>query len=211
MLKPVDAPVRELIEDITARRVRGTPLVVGVSGSQGSGKSTLATALRDALRERGLFVALISLDDLYFTHDKRKRLAAEVHPLLQTRGVPGTHDVALGVDLLQRLKAAAPDTLTPLPRFDKTRDDRTPAEAWDTFKGRPDVIVLEGWCLAARAQDPAALREPINALERAHDSAGQWRTHVNEQLAGPYRDLFGALDYLAFLKSPSFDVVVSWR
>lgn len=171
----------------------------------------MAAALRDALRARGLTVAVISLDDLYFTQSERKRLAAEVHPLLQTRGVPGTHDVALGIDLLQRLKAAQPDTFTPLPRFDKTRDDRAPEHAWDVFTGRPDVIVLEGWCLAARAQDIAALQEPVNALERADDPYGRWRAYVNERLVGDYCALFGALNYLVFLKAPSFDVVFSWR
>lgn len=206
-----DFPIRELIEDITARLSGSTPLVIGLCGSQGSGKSTLATALHDAWSERGLSVAVISIDDLYFTRDERKRIAADVHPLLQTRGVPGTHDVALGIDLLQRLKAAAPDALTPLPRFDKTRDDRAPAEAWDVFKGRPDVIVLEGWCVAARPQESAALREPINALERLEDAEGCWRNYVNEQLSGVYRDLFGAIDYLVFLKAPTFDVVFSWR
>lgn len=210
MLK-ADSLVRELIDDLTPRLARDKSLIVGLSGSQGSGKSTLATALRDALGERGLNVAVISLDDLYFTHGERKRLAAEVHPLLQTRGVPGTHDVALGLDLLRRLKNAMADTLTPLPRFDKTRDDRAPENAWEVFKGRPDIIVLEGWCLAARAQDVAALEEPINALENAHDRNAVWRTHVNQQLSGAYCDLFGALDYLVFLKAPSFDVVFSWR
>ena len=41
---------------------------------------------------------MLSLDDLYLPKAERLRLARDVHPLLATRGVPGTHDVALGVE-----------------------------------------------------------------------------------------------------------------
>ena len=70
--------------------------MVGLTGPQGSGKSTLAAKLPPLLAARGLRSAVLALDDLYLTHAERRRLAADIHPLLATRGVPGTHDVALG-------------------------------------------------------------------------------------------------------------------
>ncbi|HEX4847424.1 MAG TPA: kinase, partial [Novosphingobium sp.] len=101
--------------------------VLGLSGSQGSGKTTLVAGLEQALEAQGLRVARLSLDDLYLTRAERIALGQSVHPLLATRGVPGTHDVALGLEViaaLERGKAAA------LPRFDKGRDDRADPATW---------------------------------------------------------------------------------
>ena len=84
-----------LAEDI-ASHVPAGGLVVGICGAQGSGKSTLTAVLRKLLEMRGLRVASLSLDDLYLTRGERRELAARIHPLLATRGVPGTHDVELG-------------------------------------------------------------------------------------------------------------------
>ncbi|MDX8392836.1 MAG: hypothetical protein R8K53_09795, partial [Mariprofundaceae bacterium] len=64
-------------------------LVLGVNGAQGSGKSTLATIVKRLCEDRhGWSVAVLSLDDLYLRRDARQKLAADVHPLLKTRGVP---------------------------------------------------------------------------------------------------------------------------
>ena len=35
----------------------------------------------------------VSIDDYYFSKNKRLQLSKHIHPLLQTRGVPGTHDL----------------------------------------------------------------------------------------------------------------------
>src|SRR4051812_33755031 len=72
-----------------------SPFILGISGLQGSGKSTLATELIDAARRRGWSAVSLSLDDVYLTRAERESLARAVHPLLRTRGVPGTHDLTL--------------------------------------------------------------------------------------------------------------------
>jgi D-glycerate 3-kinase len=106
-----DAPLRRLA-DWLAPGPRGRARVIGINGAQGSGKSTLAARLREALERRhGLRAAILSIDDLYLSRAARERLAAEVHPLLRTRGVPGTHEVELGVELLDRLGSR----MVPLP------------------------------------------------------------------------------------------------
>lgn len=190
-----------------AAKTRDLTLTVGLCGAQGSGKSTLAAALQPLLEARGITVAVFSLDDLYLTRQERLALAESVHPLLRTRGVPGTHDVALGLQTLQALAARG---VVALPAFDKSRDDRRPAHLWPTVPAPVQVVILEGWCVGAVADD-ASLVEPVNALERDCDADGTWRRFVNRSLAGPYQALFAMLDLLILLKAPDFDVVYRWR
>ena len=66
--------------------------VVAITGSQGSGKSTLAKILVRQLNDLGKSAACVSLDDFYLPKQDRIELGRRVHPLLVTRGVPGTHD-----------------------------------------------------------------------------------------------------------------------
>jgi D-glycerate 3-kinase len=187
---------------------RQTPLVVGICGPQGSGKSTLTALVARLLEARDLRVATLSIDDLYLPRADRLRLAETVHPLLATRGVPGTHDPALGLAVLNAL--SRPGTTAP-PRFDKAADDRAPQAAWPVFEGPADIVLLEGWCVGARPQPEAALAAPINALERDEDPDGAWRAFANAALAGPYAELFARLDRLLLMTAPDFTVVRAWR
>lgn len=191
------------------RHALGRPIVVGLCGSQGSGKSTMASFLKVLVEAEGLKAAVLSLDDLYLTHAERERLGREVHPLLRTRGVPGTHDVALGLGLFDSLTDGAAEVS--LPRFDKAEDDRAPADTWPRIAAPVDVILFEGWCVGAVPQADADLAVPINALEREEDPDGFWRRYVNAELKGNYSRLFGRIDVLALLKAPSFDAVFGWR
>lgn len=199
----------DLVEQMLRQRLAGTakrPFILGICGAQGSGKSTLAEALAGRLRETGLRVAVLSLDDLYLTKAERLALAGTVHPLLATRGVPGTHDVGMGLAVLDRLAGTQPILL---PRFDKATDDRAPDGTW--IDGPVDVVLFEGWCIGATAQEPAALNEPVNDLERMQDSDGRWRRHVNAALAGDYQRLFKRIDALVLLAAPDFTIVRDWR
>ena len=186
----------------------GRLLVVGLCGSQGSGKTTLVRALAAALEAEGVRAATLSLDDLYLTRAERQVLARDVHPLLATRGVPGTHDVALG---LATLDALARGEAVYLPRFDKGADDRAPSSDWPLAPAQTLVLLLEGWCLGARPQAAAELAEPVNALERDEDPDGVWRAYANDALAGPYRALFDRIDLLVLLAAPDWGVVETWR
>ncbi|MBC7184733.1 MAG: hypothetical protein H5U30_14320, partial [Marinobacter sp.] len=145
------------------------------------------------------------------TRAERKDLAEHVHPLFITRGVPGTHDVALGQRVIDQLRSARPGESIPIPSFDKSRDDRVPDNAWTEFSGRAEVILVEGWCLGARPEAEDALVTPINSLEAEEDPRGTWRTYVNEQLKGEYREFFRQFDCLVMLKAPSIACVLEWR
>jgi D-glycerate 3-kinase len=190
----------------------GAALIAGIAGAQGTGKTTLARALVTALAARGLRAVALSLDDFYLTRAERQRLARQVHPLLATRGLPGTHDLALAHATLSALQQLPAGTAVGVSRFDKAADDRAPRAEWPGHVGPVQIVVFEGYCLGAQAEtDPAALDAPINALERDEDPLGTARRYADEQLAGPYQALFARIDWLAFLRAPDMAAVVRWR
>jgi D-glycerate 3-kinase len=188
----------------------GRPPVFGIAGLQGTGKSTLAAQLAQAGHARGIDVVVLSIDDFYLTRRERLALGRHVHPLLATRGPPGTHDVGLAcrtIDALRRMRAG---TRVRLPRFDKIGDRRLPPSRWRSVRKKPDLIVFEGWFLKVPAEPEQRLRRPLNALERDHDPDGTWRRYCNRAL-GHYAPLWQRLDYLLFLRGPGFEIVPDWR
>ncbi|MEO6519142.1 MAG: kinase [Pseudoxanthomonas sp.] len=182
--------------------------VFGIVGLQGSGKSTLAAQMGALARTRGLQAAIVSLDDFYLGRKQRQQLAREVHPLLATRGPPGTHDLVLALETMARLRDGA---AVALPRFDKLADDLLPRTQWPRVQGRCQLVILEGWFLKTPAQDPARLRAPVNALERSEDAEGQWRSYCNTALGTAYPALWETIDALWLLQGPGFEVVQDWR
>ncbi len=185
------------------------PLVIGVNGAQGTGKSTLSLVLEQSLKhDHQLHSAIISIDDIYLTRRERDILAKQIHPLLKTRGVPGTHDVSMGINLIQQLKNQHP---TQLPTFNKAIDDRTKENQWIQHHTPVDVIIFEGWCVGAQPQSTKDIVEPCNSLEQSEDPDAIWRNFANQQLAGPYKELFELIDFLVMLKAPNFECVYNWR
>lgn len=190
----------------------GTPMLLGVNGGQGTGKSTLSLFLSWLLEnEHGLKTAVISIDDLYLTRQERQKLATEIHPLLATRGVPGTHDIDLGLRVINGLRNAEAHETTEIPRFDKSLDDRHPPSQGSKMTGPAQVIILEGWCVGATPQEPGKLATPTNELEAHEDADGAWRRYVNDQLDAPYRGLFELIDRMVFLRAPDMAAIRRWR
>jgi D-glycerate 3-kinase len=196
---------REALSCLDASR---TTVIMGICGAQGSGKSTACSMAARRLNSQNVRTVILSLDDLYLTKNERVQLAADVHPLLQTRGVPGTHDVALGCEILDSLRSGAP---TRLPRFDKAVDDRKAEALWERVHSPVQIVLFEGWCIGAAAQSPEALVAPVNALESDQDAAQTWRRYVNCQLEGSYRELWARIPHLVLLAAPCFEIVKRWR
>ena len=191
---------------------QGETYVLGINGAQGTGKSTLARLISEYLSSTyQRRVVILSIDDLYLTLAERESLAQQVHPMLRTRGVPGTHDVSLGMSIIEQLKSLGQDQVVSIPRFDKSRDDRCETADWSSVSGPVDLLIFEGWCIASQAQPDAELQEPVNNLEATADEDGRWRNYVNEQLRDNYAQLFSGLDSLLFLQAPSFDAILNWR
>jgi len=197
-----------LAEALARRVVRGGDVrVVGVAGAQGTGKSSACRLLVPLLEQvHGLDVLVLGLDDFYLTRAAREQLGREVHPLLVTRGVPGTHELPLLAGCLQGLRARGS---VDLPRFSKALDDRLSETT--RVSGRYDLVLLEGWCVGARAQSDEELAPPCNALEAYEDVNGRFRGYVNAQLAGGYRLLFEGLDALVFFAAPDMESVLGFR
>jgi D-glycerate 3-kinase len=180
--------------------------IIGITGSQGSGKTTFAQSLVTSLRSRKPLTVSLSLDDFYLSKTARGELAESVHPLLATRGVPGTHETDLLEKVLNQVASEGMPKEISFPTFDKARDDRGPNKS--AYVGK---LVLEGWCLGAAAQSVQDLREPVNDLEREEDSSGQWRSWVNSQLQSRYHRLWQKVDFWIRLIPPSFTSVFEWR
>ena len=211
-LKTAKNSYRPLLEGFAKQQANGHSgtRIIGINGSQGSGKSTLADYLCTTIAEQhDIRTVALSLDDFYLSKTERLQLAKDIHPLLATRGVPGTHDVDLAIATINGLVEAESDTL--ITRFDKSTDDRLAPEHCEIIQGPVGLIVLEGWCMGVCAQETSALATAINELEALEDADAVWRTYVNTRLAGDYQRLFGLTDTLLMLRAPSFDTIFKWR
>jgi D-glycerate 3-kinase len=206
-----EALAGHLLDQYAGRIARSRrPYILGLSGLQGSGKSTLARVMKVQAEARGWHTEILSLDDFYYSRSDREALAQQIHPLLRTRGVPGTHEIELLMSVLAALPKASEKLPVPHPRFDKGRDTRMPPSRWPLATRQPRLIIVEGWALGIRPQTQAALASPINELERKEDPEGIWRNWVNKQLRG-YQPLWRKFDALIVLLAPSWDIVQRWR
>ena len=212
-LRSVEQWLLPIADDLRQRqRTKGGMLLVSFNGSQGSGKSTLTRFLALLLKHHfSLNTIDISIDDFYLTRAQRQQLAAQVHPLFVTRGVPGTHDVELARQTLDALRICNRDHPCRLPCFDKAIDDRAPQADWTAIDEPVDIVLFEGWCNHAPVQEEQQLETPVNELERDEDGQLAWRHHANEALRHYHEQLFSQADLLIHLQIPGFDSVYEWR
>ena len=188
------------------------PYLICFTGGQGSGKTTLSNFLQLMLRRAcGKSSIGFSIDDLYKIKKDRNRLAKNVHPLCKVRGVPGTHDIHMGLKTLDSLFTATPSTLTPIPAFSKPLDERKPESAWQVYEGRPDYIFFDAWFGGAKPLPEQDWKPPMNALELEEDPEGIWSKWSNKELAGDYQRLFNRFDLLLMIKLPNMDDIYHSR
>ena len=196
---------------ISKKTHKNKTLIIGLAGGQGSGKTTISSIISLILKKYfKLNVFKVSIDDFYKTRRDRKLLSKKKHPLLMTRGVPGTHDIELMLDFFKKVKSKKFKNFK-IPKFNKAIDDRYSRTNWYKIKSKPDIVIFEGWCVGARAQTAKQLKKPINSLEKAYDQNSKWRSHVNNQLKTKYNILFKQLDGLLYLKAKNFNLLKTWR
>tara|TARA_Y100001958_G_C21225889_1_gene551293 strand:+ start:93 stop:1022 length:930 start_codon:yes stop_codon:yes gene_type:complete len=187
------------------------PYFVGLAGGQGTGKTTSSSLIKIILSKYfKLNVFRISIDDFYKTRKERLILSKKIHPMLLTRGVPGTHDVDMMLNFFKKSKSKKFKRLR-LPTFNKAIDDRYEKKKWYDLKKRPDVIIFEGWCVGAKSEKSSTLKRNINSMERTKDKKKIWRKYVNQQLKSKYKKLYSQLNCLIYLKAKDFSLLQKWR
>ena len=192
-------------------KTKNKSLLIGLSGGQGSGKSTTAQILKIILNiSFKLNVVCFSIDDFYKTALERKKMSKVVHPLFLTRGVPGTHDCKMLYNVLRALLKKNFKSVR-IPKFDKSIDDRFKLQYWQKIIKKPDIIILEGWCVGAKPQKLQDLKKPLNILEKFEDTKLTWRKKVNNELMTNYDKIFNLIDKKIYLKVPNFKYVLKWR
>ncbi len=196
---------------ISKKAEKKRPYFVGLAGGQGTGKTTISSLIRIILTKYFKFnVFRISIDDFYKTRKERISLSKRVHPMLLTRGVPGTHDIIMMLNFFRQSKSKKFKRLK-LPKFNKAIDDRCNKKKWYDLKKRPDVIIFEGWCVGAKSEKNITLKKTINSLEKAKDQKQIWRKYVNHQLNSKYKNLYSQLNCLVYLKAKNFSLLQKWR
>ena len=187
------------------------PYFVGLAGGQGTGKTTISSLIKIILTKYfKLKVFRISIDDFYKTRKERISLSKKVHPMLLTRGVPGTHDINMMLKFFKKVKSKKFKRLR-LPIFNKAIDDRFNKKKWYDLKDKPDVIIFEGWCVGAKPEKGKTLKKTINSMERVKDHKQIWRKYVNQQLKSKYKNLYSQLNCLIYLKAKNFSLLQKWR
>ena len=190
---------------------KGKTLFLGLSGGQGSGKTTIAAILKIILKK--FFkrnVSVTSIDHFYKTLNERNMMSKQIHPLFKTRGVPGTHDIRLVKNFFNNMKKNKFKEFK-IPKFDKSTDDRMKNKYWSKIRKKPEIVILEGWCVGAKPQSNSLIKKPINILEKQEDKNFIWRKYVNEKLKKEYKGLFAKIDHFIFIKIPNFKMVFKWR
>jgi len=185
--------------------------IIGINGGQGSGKTTLNYLLQIVLKEAfGLHAVGVSVDDFYKTYADRHAMAESIHPLFATRSVAGTHDTSLAINTLKTLRSLNSGECS-IPRFDKSlfngEGDRLLESEWTITQAPVDVVLFEGWFVAAEPQTEDALKQPINDREREEDSDGIWRKTLNHHLATDYAALFDLLDELIVIQVGGMETI----
>jgi len=196
---------------ISKKADKKRPYFVGLAGGQGTGKTTISSLIKIILiKYFKLKVFRISIDDFYKTRKERINLSKRVHPMLLTRGVPGTHDINMMLSFFRKAKSKKFKRIK-LPTFNKAIDDRFNKKKWYNLKSKPDVIIFEGWCVGAKPEKNNSLKKTINSMEKAKDQKQIWRKYVNQQLKSKYKNLYSQLNCLIYLKAKNFSLLQKWR
>ncbi len=201
--------IAPLIDETLVRTESDAPQIIGVQGCQGSGKTTLCEFFKLYLEHtHEATVEICSIDDFYLTKQERQTLSKTTHRLLETRGVPGTHDTSLILETFDAFKSGRRQQV---PVFKKQIDDRADRSEWQEWAVQPDILIFEGWCVGIPAQNSSSLSIPVNHLEKDEDPDGAWREFVNNALRREYQEVFQQLNSLLVIQAPSFDCVYEWR
>ncbi|MGB3642714.1 MAG: glycerate kinase [Rivularia sp. (in: cyanobacteria)] len=181
------------------------PFIQGILGGQGTGKTTSCKIISLILSQLKYNVLSLSIDDLYKTY--QARLILQQHdPRFIWRGPPGTHDVDLGLNILDNILQR--QTTISVPRFDKSlhsgNGDRTLPETVENI----DIVLFEGWFVGVCPINPAAFNTPPLPIITEADKA--FARDIND-LLHDYLPLWQRLDSLIVLYPTDYRLCLEWR
>lgn len=181
--------------------------VQGILGGQGTGKSTLCVVLKEILSYLGFSTGNLSLDDLYLTYVERQELQQQ-EPSLKWRGPPGTHEISLGIKIIEQCLDEDYTAQISLPRFDKSlhngEGDRTDPEIID----KPDILLFEGWFVGVQPIQKALFDNCPPPIVTEED---RQFAIVNNQRLQAYVPLWSKLDNLIVLSPEDYRLSKEWR
>ncbi|PZV17452.1 MAG: glycerate kinase [Pseudanabaena sp.] len=187
----------------------GRTFIQGLLGGQGTGKTTLGIVLKVLLQHLGKTFLSISLDDLYKTYADRQKLR-DLCPEIIWRGPPSTHDVDLGIQVLQQLRDRPLGSSQPIeiPRFDKSlhhgAGDRTEPE----ISCEADIVLFEGWFVGMRPLPISAFQNFVPPI--LSESDREFALACNANLYN-YLPLWEYLDHLIVLMPEDYHYSLQWR
>lgn len=208
LLREFGLPLLERLQQLAEL---GRRPAIGLNAPVGAGKSSLCRLLAGLARQRGLRLAVASIDDVYLPWQERLRALAG-NPFGVTRLPPGSHDPAL---LARRLAHWRGGGDLRLPRFDKTLRNGEGDRCGEQLL-QADALLLEGWLVGCRALGPAldgldldllmagAGPRSLTAAERA------WLPRWDRELQA-YGPAWEQLDELWVLQPLSWTLPWRWR
>ncbi|MDH6061007.1 glycerate kinase [Chrysosporum bergii ANA360D] len=187
------------------RQGLGRPLIQGILGGQGTGKTTMCRVLGLILQQLGYNTLSLSLDDLYKTYGDRLVLTQQ-DPRLIWRGPPGTHDIDLGLQVLDQIRQG--QSLVTVPRFDKSiyngAGDRTNPEIVKNI----DIVLFEGWFVGVQPINDDVFNHAPPPISTDEDQ--RFARDMNRRL-NDYLPLWKRLDSLIVLHPTDYHYSMVWR
>jgi len=189
------------------RREAQRPIVQGVLGGQGTGKTTLGRALTLILQAWGDRTFSLSLDDLYKTYADRLQLRQR-DPRLIWRGPPGTHDIEMGLSVLQALRQRQVDQPIAIPRFDKSLHQGAGDRVASELVSGIDIVLFEGWFVGCRPVEPSCFERAPFPIQTEADRT--FARDMNARLHD-YLPLWNCCDRLLILYPADYRLSRVWR
>ncbi|NEQ38257.1 MAG: glycerate kinase [Okeania sp. SIO3I5] len=192
------------------RQNLGRSLVQGILGGQGTGKTTLAKILVLILEKLGYKTISISIDDIYKTYAERQLLQKQDSRLIW-RGPPGTHDVSLGIEILDKLRQSEnqiSDNLIPIPRFNKSLFNGAGDRIEPEIVSKIDIVLFEGWFVGVLPVEERIFDFAPPPIITEADK--KFARDMNKQLI-EYLPLWENLDNLIVLYPTDYRFSKQWR
>jgi len=202
-----------LLSRLLSLAQQGQRPVIGLNGPVGAGKSTLARRMAQQAAERGLRLAVASIDDAYLPWQPRLQAMAG-NPFGVDRVPPGSHEPGLLVDAIDQWRRQS-DGLLRLPRFDK-RLIQGAGDRSGFSQEAADGLLLEGWLIGCR---PVGDQQIKAATGSAPSLAGSpwlsshewaWLPHWDRALEA-YQPLWQQLNGLWLLWPIDWRLPRRWR